>query len=160
MRIITGIYKGRHFEVPRSFKARPTTDFAKENLFNVLRAYVDFEECAALDLFGGTGSISLELVSRGWGCLWVCCPYRRWLSCCRRAFGSRMLISVIQASRRDGCWDVVDKTRWRAESRARPCNCRPGSRVPNVQDARSCPALWGPERECMLLIMFFSYFIC
>lgn len=65
MRIITGKYKGRHFEVPRTFKARPTTDFAKENLFNVLRAYVDFEECAALDLFGGTGSISLELVSRG-----------------------------------------------------------------------------------------------
>ena len=40
MRIITGKYKGRHFEVPRTFKARPTTDFAKENLFNVLRAYV------------------------------------------------------------------------------------------------------------------------
>ena len=37
MRIITGKYKGKHFEVPRSFKARPTTDFAKENLFNVLR---------------------------------------------------------------------------------------------------------------------------
>lgn len=65
MRIITGQYKGRHFEVPRSFKARPTTDFAKENLFNVLRAYVDFEETSALDLFGGTGSISLELLSRG-----------------------------------------------------------------------------------------------
>ena len=65
MRIITGKYKGRHFEVPRTFKARPTTDFAKENLFNVLRAYVDFEETAALDLFGGTGSISLELLSRG-----------------------------------------------------------------------------------------------
>lgn len=65
MRIITGIYKGRHFEVPRTFKARPTTDFAKENLFNVLRAYVDFEACSALDLFGGTGSISLELLSRG-----------------------------------------------------------------------------------------------
>ncbi len=65
MRIITGIYKGRHFEVPRSFKARPTTDFAKENLFNVLRAYLDFEETHALDLFGGTGSISLELLSRG-----------------------------------------------------------------------------------------------
>ena len=65
MRIITGQYKGRHFEVPRSFKARPTTDFAKENLFNVLRAYVDFEETRALDLFGGTGSISLELLSRG-----------------------------------------------------------------------------------------------
>ena len=65
MRIITGKYKGRHFEVPRTFKARPTTDFAKENLFNVLRAYVDFEDVTALDLFGGTGSISLELVSRG-----------------------------------------------------------------------------------------------
>lgn len=65
MRIITGKYKGRHFEVPRTFKARPTTDFAKENLFNVLRAYLDFEDTRALDLFGGTGSISLELLSRG-----------------------------------------------------------------------------------------------
>lgn len=65
MRIITGKYKGRRFDVPRSFKARPTTDFAKENLFNVLRAYVDFEEISVLDLFGGTGSISLEFLSRG-----------------------------------------------------------------------------------------------
>ncbi len=65
MRIITGIYKGRHFEIPRSFKARPTTDFAKENIFNVLTAYLDFEGATALDLFSGTGSISLELVSRG-----------------------------------------------------------------------------------------------
>ena len=65
MRIITGKYKGRHFEVPRSFKARPTTDFAKENIFNVLTQYIDFEEATALDLFSGTGSISLELMSRG-----------------------------------------------------------------------------------------------
>ena len=65
MRIITGKYKGRHFEIPRSFKARPTTDFAKENIFNVLNGYIDFEEAVALDLFSGTGSISLELVSRG-----------------------------------------------------------------------------------------------
>lgn len=65
MRIITGKYKGRHFEIPRSFKARPTTDFAKENIFNVLTGYLDFEDCTALDLFSGTGSISLELVSRG-----------------------------------------------------------------------------------------------
>lgn len=65
MRIITGKYKGRHFEIPRSFKARPTTDFAKENLFNVLKGYVDLENAVALDLFSGTGSISLELLSRG-----------------------------------------------------------------------------------------------
>ena len=65
MRIITGKYKGRHFDIPRSFKARPTTDFAKENIFNVLVQYIDFEGAQALDLFSGTGSISLELLSRG-----------------------------------------------------------------------------------------------
>lgn len=65
MRIITGQYKGRRFEVPRTFKARPTTDFAKENIFNVLNGYLDFDGITALDLFSGTGSISLELVSRG-----------------------------------------------------------------------------------------------
>ena len=65
MRIITGEYKGRHFDIPRTFKARPTTDFAKENIFNVLQGYIDFEDATALDLFAGTGSISLELVSRG-----------------------------------------------------------------------------------------------
>ena len=65
MRIITGKYKGRHFDIPRTFKARPTTDFAKENIFNVLRQYIDFEGATALDLFAGTGSITLELLSRG-----------------------------------------------------------------------------------------------
>ena len=65
MRIITGKYKGRHSDIPRTFKARPTTDFAKENIFNVINAYVDWEEATALDLFAGTGSISLELLSRG-----------------------------------------------------------------------------------------------
>ena len=65
MRIITGKYKGRHFEIPRTFRARPTTDFAKENIFNVLIQYVDFDEAVALDLFSGTGSITLELISRG-----------------------------------------------------------------------------------------------
>lgn len=70
MRIISGIYKGRRFDVPRSFKARPTTDFAKENIFNVLRGYIDFEETTVCDLFGGTGSISLEFLSRG--CPAVC----------------------------------------------------------------------------------------
>ena len=65
MRIITGKYKGRHFDIPRTFKARPTTDFAKENIFNVLIQYIDLEGAAALDLFSGTGSITLELLSRG-----------------------------------------------------------------------------------------------
>jgi 16S rRNA (guanine(966)-N(2))-methyltransferase RsmD len=65
MRIITGKYKGRHFDIPRSFKARPTTDFAKENIFNVLIQYLDFDGATALDLFSGTGSITLELLSRG-----------------------------------------------------------------------------------------------
>lgn len=68
MRVVAGKYKGRHFDVPRTFKARPTTDFAKENLFNVLQRYLDFEEePSALDLFAGTGSITLEFLSRGCG---------------------------------------------------------------------------------------------
>ncbi len=67
MRIITGQYKGRRFDIPRTFKARPTTDFAKENIFNVLGSYIDFDGASALDLFSGTGSISLELLSRGCG---------------------------------------------------------------------------------------------
>lgn len=65
MRVISGIYKRRRFDVPHTFKARPTTDFAKENLFNVLNNYIDFEGTTVLDLFAGTGSISIELVSRG-----------------------------------------------------------------------------------------------
>lgn len=65
MRVITGIYKGRRFDIPRTFKARPTTDFAKENIFNVLMGYIDFDDATALDMFSGTGSISLELLSRG-----------------------------------------------------------------------------------------------
>ena len=63
MRIITGKYKGRHFDIPRTFKARPTTDFAKENIFNVLNGYLDFDGSSSLDLFAGTGSISRESIS-------------------------------------------------------------------------------------------------
>lgn len=65
MRIVGGKYKRRRFDVPRSFNARPTTDFAKENLFNVLSHLVDWDNTIALDLFAGTGSISMELLSRG-----------------------------------------------------------------------------------------------
>ncbi len=65
MRIISGRYRGRTIVPPRNLRARPTTDFAKENLFNVLGNLVDFEECDILDLFAGTGSISYEFASRG-----------------------------------------------------------------------------------------------
>ena len=65
MRIISGKYKGRAINPPRNLRARPTTDFAKENLFNVLGNLVDFDECDVLDLFAGTGSISYEFASRG-----------------------------------------------------------------------------------------------
>lgn len=65
MRIISGKYKSRRFDIPKSFKSRPTTDFAKENIFNVIANLMDLEEACALDLFAGTGSISFELLSRG-----------------------------------------------------------------------------------------------
>ena len=65
MRIISGRYKGRAINPPKNLRARPTTDFAKENLFNILTNLVDFEQCDVLDLFSGTGSISYEFASRG-----------------------------------------------------------------------------------------------
>lgn len=65
MRIISGIYGRRRFKLPSSFSARPTTDMAKESLFNVINNLVDLEGLDALDLFAGTGSISFELLSRG-----------------------------------------------------------------------------------------------
>lgn len=64
MRIISGRYRGRTIVPPRNLRARPTTDFAKENLFNVLVNLVDIEELDILDLFSGTGSISYEFASR------------------------------------------------------------------------------------------------
>jgi 16S rRNA (guanine966-N2)-methyltransferase len=65
MRIVSGTLKGRRFSPPPSFKARPTTDQARESLFNILNNYINFEEQDVLDLFGGTGAISYECASRG-----------------------------------------------------------------------------------------------
>lgn len=66
MRIISGIHGGRKFHPPTKMPhTRPTTDIAKEGLFNILQNNLDFEELSVLDLFGGTGSISYELASRG-----------------------------------------------------------------------------------------------
>jgi len=65
MRVIGGTLKGRIFSPEKNFRSRPTTDMAKESLFNILANIIDFEEIKALDLFSGTGSISYELASRG-----------------------------------------------------------------------------------------------
>lgn len=65
MRIISGTLKGKMITPPAKYDARPTTDFAKEGLFNVLMGEVDLEEAVMLDLFSGTGSISYEAASRG-----------------------------------------------------------------------------------------------
>ena len=65
MRIISGTYRGKVISPPKNFKARPTTDFAKEGLFNILNNIIDFPEIKVLDLFSGTGSIGFEFASRG-----------------------------------------------------------------------------------------------
>jgi 16S rRNA (guanine966-N2)-methyltransferase len=65
LRIIGGRYKGRRIVPPGNLKARPTTDFAREGLFNILNNRVDFETIHVLDLFSGTGCISYEFASRG-----------------------------------------------------------------------------------------------
>ena len=65
MRIIGGKYKGRIFSPGKNFIARPTTDIAKEGLFNILENRLHFEDKSVLDLFSGTGSIGYEFISRG-----------------------------------------------------------------------------------------------
>lgn len=65
MRIIGGSHKGRLIKVPNDLPVRPTTDFAKEALFNILQNKIDITEARVLDLFSGTGHISLEFASRG-----------------------------------------------------------------------------------------------
>jgi len=67
VRIIGGQYKGRNFTLPKGLPVRPTTDFAKEGLFNILNNRVDLDGAKILDLFSGTGHISLEFASRGAG---------------------------------------------------------------------------------------------
>ena len=65
MRIVSGKFKGRRFSPPKNLHARPTTDIAKESLFNILDNRVDFEAIHVLDMFAGTGSIGFEFASRG-----------------------------------------------------------------------------------------------
>ena len=65
MRIIGGSHRGRQLHPPKGLPVRPTTDLAKESLFNILNNRIDFEDLRVLDLFAGTGNISLEFASRG-----------------------------------------------------------------------------------------------
>lgn len=65
MRIVSGTYRGRKIHPPSNLPVRPTTDFAKEALFNVLNNEIEYEDTRVLDLFAGTGNISFEFVSRG-----------------------------------------------------------------------------------------------
>jgi 16S rRNA (guanine966-N2)-methyltransferase len=65
LRIISGTHRGRQLHPPKGLIVRPTTDLAKESLFNILISKVDYEDISVLDLFAGTGNISLEFASRG-----------------------------------------------------------------------------------------------
>jgi 16S rRNA (guanine966-N2)-methyltransferase len=65
VRIISGKYRGKQLHPPANIPVRPTTDFAKESLFNILNNLIDVEETRVLDLFSGTGSIAFEFFSRG-----------------------------------------------------------------------------------------------
>ena len=70
MRIIGGTLKGKTIDPPSGYKARPTTDFAREALFDILNNEYEFEGLKVLDLFGGTGAVSFEFISRGVGHVW------------------------------------------------------------------------------------------
>lgn len=65
MRIVSGKFKGKLISPPKNFKLRPTTDIAKESLFNIISNWYDIDDLTVLDLFAGTGSISYEFISRG-----------------------------------------------------------------------------------------------
>ena len=84
MRIISGKNKGKQLVAPNKLPVRPTTDFAKEALFNILNNYYYFEELSVLDLFAGTGNISYEFASRG-------CP------------------SVLSVDNHNGCVQFINK---------------------------------------------------
>ena len=98
MRIISGKYGGRRLSPPKNITARPTTDFAKESLFNLLNNRLDFEGIDMLDLFAGTGGIGIECVSRGARevtAVEIAHVQQNWIISCCRQLGIRNL-SVIR----------------------------------------------------------------
>jgi len=98
MRIISGTYGGRRLSPPKNITARPTTDFAKESLFNLLNNRMDFEGIDVLDLFAGTGGIGIECVSRGARevtAVEIAHVQQNWIIACCKQLGIRNL-SVIR----------------------------------------------------------------
>ena len=98
MRIISGKYGGRRLSPPKNITARPTTDFAKESLFNLLNNRMDFEGIDVLDLFAGTGGIGIECVSRGARevtAVEIAHVQQNWIISCCKQLGIRNL-SVIR----------------------------------------------------------------
>ena len=98
MRIISGTYGGRRLSPPKNITARPTTDFAKESLFNLLNNRLDFEGIDMLDLFAGTGGIGIECVSRGARSVTaveIAHVQQNWIIACCKQLGIRNL-SVIR----------------------------------------------------------------
>jgi 16S rRNA (guanine966-N2)-methyltransferase len=67
MRIISGKLKGRKFDIPNGWKTRPTTDIARESLFNILQNKIEIESKDILDLYSGSGAVGYEFISRGAG---------------------------------------------------------------------------------------------
>ena len=98
MRIISGTYGGRRLSPPKNITARPTTDFAKESLFNLLNNRIDFEGIDMLDLFAGTGGIGIECISRGARevtAVEIAHVQQNWIISCCRQLGIKNL-SVIR----------------------------------------------------------------
>ncbi|MBO4466204.1 MAG: RsmD family RNA methyltransferase [Bacteroidales bacterium] len=106
MRIIGGRLKGKFILPPAGYKARPTTDFAREALFNILDNEYEFEDLKVLDLFGGTGAVSFEFGSRGVGRVWCVEMARENASFIKREAGRLGLDNVTMV--RDNVFDFLN----------------------------------------------------
>lgn len=99
MRIISGTLKGKTIAPPVSLKARPTTDFAREALMDILSNEYEFEDLKVLDLFAGTGAISYEFISRGIGhswCVEMSPDNAAFISSCARKLGIADRLTVVR----------------------------------------------------------------
>jgi 16S rRNA (guanine(966)-N(2))-methyltransferase RsmD len=96
MRIIGGKLKGKTIVPPKYYQARPTTDYAREGLFNILDNSYEFDGLKVLDLFGGTGAVSFEFASRGVGHVW-CVEMKREHAAFIRSEAARLGLSNITA---------------------------------------------------------------